>query len=120
MNQLRIWMHTASVEEREALADLAGTTVGTLNQIAGGYRTGGVAAVRSGLARKLEKAAIVLNKRNKALPMLLRTDLSPECRECEFAQKCLGDKAVLSGFDVIEETPGGGIFEEAQMSIPGV
>lgn len=119
MNQLRIWMHTASVEEREALAELADTTVGTLNQIAGGYRTGGTAAVRAGLARKLERAAIVLNKRNKALPMLLRTDLSPECRECEFAQKCLGDKAALSGFDVIEETPGEGISGGEQLSTPG-
>lgn len=103
MNQLRMWMQAASQEEKSALADLAGTTIGTLNQIAGGYRTGGEAIVRSGLARKLEKAAAVLNKRNKLLPALLRTDLSPECRECEFAQRCLGDKAIMSGFTVIEE-----------------
>lgn len=97
-------MHQATPEEREALADLASTTVGTLNQIAGGYRTGGEAIVRSGLARKLEKAAGVLNKRNKNLPQLLRTDLSPECRECEFAQKCLGERSILSGFNVIQES----------------
>lgn len=118
MNQLRLWMQSANPDEREALAELAGTTVGTLNQIAGGYRTGGAASVRSGLARKLEKAAIVLNKRNKELPLMLRTDLSPECRECEFAQKCLGDKAALSGFDVIVEKPGEG--NSAQQILPGV
>jgi hypothetical protein len=96
-------MQAASQDEKAALADLANTTVGTLNQIAGGYRTGGEAVIRAGLARKLEKAAQVLNRRNKSLPTLLRTDLSPECRECEFAQRCLGDKAIMSGFNVIEE-----------------
>ena len=94
-------MQAASIEEKYALADLAGTSLGTLNQIAGGYRTGGEAIVRAGMARKLETAAKVLNKRNRALPGLLRTDLSPECRECDFAQKCLGDKAAASGFNVI-------------------
>lgn len=102
MNHLRLWMQSASSDEKAALADLAGTTVGTLNQIAGGYRTNGEAAIRAGLARKLEKAALVLNKRNKALPQLLRTDLSPECRECDFAQKCLGEKASMSGFVVLD------------------
>ena len=104
MNQLRIWMTAASQDEKAALADLADTSVGTLNQIAGGYRSNGEAVVRAGLARKLEKAASVLNKRNKMLPVLLRTDLSPECRECDFAQRCLGDKAATSGFDVISTT----------------
>lgn len=103
MNQLRLWMQAASQDEKAALADLANTTVGTLNQIAGGYRTNGEAVIRAGLARKLEKAAQVLNRRNKSLPNLLRTDLSPECRECEFAQRCLGDKAIMSGFNVIEQ-----------------
>lgn len=96
-------MNQSTPEEREALADLAGTTVGTLNQIAGGYRTQGEAVVRSGLARKLEKASEILNKRNRNLPKILRTDLSPECRECEFAQKCLGDKSNLSGFSVLQD-----------------
>lgn len=101
MNQLKIWMIAATQDEKHALADLAGTSLGMLNQIAGGYRTKGAATVRAGLARRLEKAAAVLNKRNRSLPTMLRTDLSPECRECEFAQRCLGDKAIMSGFDVI-------------------
>ena len=120
MNQLRIWMQQASPEEREVLASLADTTVGTLNQIAGGYRTNGAAVVRAGLARKLEIAAKVLNRRNKELPLIVRTDLSPECRECDFAQKCLGEKAALSGFDVIEENTGEGNFDNGQLPIPGV
>lgn len=102
MNQLRIWMHSASLEERQALAELAGTSVGTLNQIAGGYRTNGEAIVRAGLARKLEQAAAVLNKRNSALPPLNRTDLSPECRECDFAIRCMS-AAAKSGFKTVHQ-----------------
>ena len=101
MNQLKVWMLAATQDEKAALADLAGTTVGTLSQISGGYRSGGEANVRSGMARKLENAAKVLNKRNLALPALLRTDLSHECRGCDFAQKCLGDRAAASGFNVV-------------------
>lgn len=103
MNQLKMWMAEASPAEKAALAELADTTLGSLHQIAGGYRTGGPASVRAGLARKLERAAFLLSKSNKNLPQLLRTDLSSECRECEFAQRCLGKKAVTSGFDVITE-----------------
>jgi len=97
-------MDTAGREEIAALAELAGTSVGTLNQIAGGYRTKGEANVRSGLAYRLENAATILNKRNKQLPRLLRTDLSPECRGCDFAQRCLKEKAAASGFNVIAES----------------
>jgi len=103
MNQLKLWLNAATREEKLALASLAGTTVGTLNQVAGGYRNGGDASVRSGLARKLESAAIALNKRNGTLPTLLRTDLSTECRECDFAKKCLGERAAASGFNTLPE-----------------
>ena len=96
MNALRVWMSAASPEEKAALAELAGTTVGTLSQIAGGYRSKGIANVRARLARRLELAATLLRKSNAALPDLFRTDLSAECRECEFAQKCLGPKADFS------------------------
>jgi len=101
VNQLREWMQHASSAEKKQLAELAGTTLGTLHQIAGGYRNNGSAATRPALARRIELACTLLNKRNKHLPLVLRTDLAPECRECEFAQKCLGQKALASGFDII-------------------
>ena len=103
MNQLKVWMQAATQAEKAALADLAGTSVQMLSQIAGGYRRGGEANVRSGLAIRLEQAAKALNRRNDALPELFRTDLSPECRGCDFAQRCLKDKAALSGFNVMED-----------------
>lgn len=100
-NQMSVWMETADVEEQKQLALLAGTTVGTLQQIAGSYRTSGVATVRSGLAGRLERAADTLRRKNKNLPPLVRTDLSPECRECEFAQRCLKAAAVASDFSIV-------------------
>lgn len=101
MNSLRRWMDVASTKEVRELAELAGTTYGTLHQIAGGYRTKGAAKVRAGLARRIELAAQELRKRNSGLPDIVRTDLSLECRECEFAQKCLGGRAVASDFDPV-------------------
>lgn len=103
MNQMQAWMDEASVEEREALAEMAGTTVGTLRQIAGSYRYNGQPSVRSGLARRIEIAADALRRKNKNLPRVVRTDLSPECRECEFAQKCLGAAAIASDFTPVTE-----------------
>lgn len=109
MNQLRKWMRAATPQEREQLAALADTTMGTLHQISGAYRSGGKPSVRAGLARRLELAAEQLRKTNRNLPVLVRTDLSPECAECEFAQKCLGQKAVASDFPfIVEGDPGVG------------
>lgn len=105
MNKLKQWMTAATQQQKIALADLAGTTVPMLSQIAGGYRRADrEAAVRSGLAIRLEQAAKAINKGDTVLPELLRTDLSPECRGCDFARKCLGEKIDKSGFNVVIES----------------
>jgi hypothetical protein len=96
-------MQAATKDEHNRLADLAGTTVGTLHQIAGSYRNDGVPTVRSGLAGRLQSATANLRKKNKTLPVVLRTDLSPECRECEFAQRCLGTLAVAGEFQSMSD-----------------
>lgn len=102
MNQLRVWMDAASTNERRQLAELAGTTLGTLHQIAGSYRNkGGLPTVRAGLAVRLEHAAGRLRKINRNLPVLVRTDLSADCRGCDFARHCLGDKAIMSDFPIM-------------------
>lgn len=98
MNQMRVWMQAASANEQSRLAEMAGTTIGTLQQIAGSYRNQGQPTVRSGLAGRIQGAARGLRLKNKALPMLLRTDLSPECRECEYAQRCLKSAAITGEF----------------------
>lgn len=103
MNQLKAFLAAATTEEKAALAKLSETTVGTLHQVAGGYRKGGAAVVRSGLAMRIEAAAAQLRKKNRSLPELFRTDLSPECRECDFAKRCLGNKTAGGDFSVLTE-----------------
>lgn len=107
MNQLRKWMRVATPEERQELANRAGTTIGNLHQISGSYRSDGRPQIRSGLAIRIEQAARQMRKANKALPDVVRTDLSPECAACEFAQKCLGNRAVESDFSALVDSEGG-------------
>ena len=99
MNQMRVWMQAASQNEQIKLAQLSGTTIGTLQQIAGSYRNGGNPTVRSGLAGRIQVAATELRRKNKNLPVVLRTDLSPECRDCEYAQRCLKSAAIAGEFN---------------------
>jgi len=88
-NVMQKWMDAATPKQREQLAKLAGTTLGTLRQIAGGYRTGGKLQVGPELARSLEIASRKVNRSTpEAMAILLRTDLCPACGRCEFAKKC--------------------------------
>lgn len=103
MNQLKTWFASASQSEKNALAEGSGTSLGMLYQLAGGYRSGGEASVRAGLARRLEHVAAELKKKNPKLPELWRIDIAPECRGCDFALKCMGRKAVALDFDVIKD-----------------
>lgn len=103
VNQLRVFLSAATTAEKAELAERSGTTLGTLNQVAGGYRRGGQAVVRAGLAMRIEAAAAELRKRNRSLPELYRTDLSPECRGCDFAQRCLGNKTAGGDFAVLPD-----------------
>lgn len=101
INQMRAFLHAASTEEIAEVATLAGTTPGTLNQIAGSYRTEGKPQVRSGLAGRIQNAVGKVRLKNKSLPTVLKTDLSSECRECEYAQRCLKDTVVKGEFNVV-------------------
>ncbi len=103
MNQMKLWIQVADTGELAKLALLSGTTVGTIQQIAGSYRTDGEPTVRSGLAGRIANASDMLRRSNKKLPRIVRTDLSPECRECEYAQRCLKQAAVASDFGIVTE-----------------
>lgn len=101
MNQMRLWLRAATPDERKALAELSGTTVGSLNQIAGSYRNKDqMPSVKAGFAGLIAKAAQALRKNNKALPELTRTDLSPDCRDCEYAKRCAGQNVIVSEFKI--------------------
>lgn len=86
MNALRRWMDQADGREKLTLAELANTTIGTLYQIAGGYRTQGKARVSPDLAARLELGTRMLAR--KGLKPIKRIELSPVCAACEFARRC--------------------------------
>lgn len=87
-NDLRAWMSSASPAEKEKLAVLAKTTLGTLRQAAGAYRTGGVLRVEPDLARRIELATAKMAR--DGLPALRRERLALACAHCEFAKACRG------------------------------
>lgn len=103
MNSMRKFLRAASQDEVARVAELAQTTVGTLNQIAGSYRTSGNPQVRSGLAGRIQSAVAEVRRTNKALPVVLKTDLAPECRDCEYARKCLKGVELAGDFNVVVE-----------------
>ena len=79
---LKEWMRISTPEEKEHLADTAGTTVGYLRQAAGGYRD---YSMKAGLAQRIEIAARALRLFNPALPELKQTDLCADCSACKYA-----------------------------------
>lgn len=99
---LTLWLAEATADERQQLAELAGTGVNYLSQLSGGHRN-----ASPELARELERAAAAIRKQRSPkaralLPVLLRTDMNVACRGCEFAEKCLGKAVVASEFRVID------------------
>lgn len=83
-NVLKKWMATATPAERARLAASAKTTIGTLKQVAGGYRTEGKPSTTPELARRVELASVRLVR--DGLPVLKREDLCQACGKCEYAK----------------------------------
>lgn len=83
-NKMREWLEQATREELDKLARYAKTTVGTIRQIAGGYRTEGEARTIPELARSIELASVKLAR--DGLPVILRDDLCPACAKCEYCK----------------------------------
>lgn len=81
-NALRTWLDQATKPQAERLAKLSKTSLGTLRQIAGGYRTDGEARTTPEMARNIELASA----RISALPLIPREALCPACAQCEFSK----------------------------------
>lgn len=81
---MKTWMRAASAEEKRRLADLAETTLGTLFQIAGSYRTKGEPHVEPALAARIEAGTKHLAR--KGLKPVHRTQLSPVCAACSYVK----------------------------------
>lgn len=95
---MRQWMAAATVEEQELLAQRVGTSRAVLYQLAGGYRN---ASAERAQAIERETKAMALASGGR-LPVVYRTDLCEACRACDFAQRCLGERAVISEFPIVD------------------
>ncbi len=96
---LRHWMRIADPHEQELLARRVGTTRGMLHQYAGGHRR--ASALTAG---KIEAETTLLNKASRGrLPIIYRTDLAEACLTCQYARKCLGARATVSEFPIVDE-----------------
>ena len=84
ITSMKAWMSAATVQEQELLAQKVGTTRGSLYQYAGGHRR--ASAERDQLAQKV----------------FTHTDLCDACLHCAYAQKCLGARAVVSEFPIVD------------------
>lgn len=96
---LRAWMTAAEPEEKILLASRVGTSIGYLRHVAEGRRRPSAA-----LGAKLETQTKIMSRVSGGrLPVVYRTDVVDVCRECEYARKCLGARAVVSDFPIITE-----------------
>lgn len=98
---LRAFLRASTPEEREALAAAAGTTLGQLNQLAGGHRS-----ASADLAGRLETGIALLRRTaatKKRLPEVVRTDLCAACRDCPYAAKVLKGRVITSEFPIHKE-----------------
>lgn len=95
---MRAWMAAATPDEQTTLAKRVGTSRGMLYQYAGGHRQASAA-----VGAAIERETRLMHKASKGrLPIVYRTDIVPACRACEFAQKCLGERAVVSEFPIVD------------------
>lgn len=100
ISPMRAWMAAATPDEQQLLAKRAGTTRAHLYQLAGGHRQ-----ASSAMAGRIEAATLQMHKASKGrLPQVVRTDLCEACRACQYAAKCLGERAVVSEFPIVSGT----------------
>lgn len=100
MNIFKLWMRAATPEEQELMAEAIGTTRAMLYQYSSPESTGKYPDATRGAA--IERAAARMHRASLGrLPLVYRTDLVEACRQCEFAQKCLGSRAVRADFPVV-------------------
>jgi hypothetical protein len=84
-NEMRRWIAAASKEELDLLAEKASTTVGTLRQMAGGYRSGGKAIATASLAYSIELAT--KDMAHVGLDPVMRGDLCSACAGCDIYRR---------------------------------
>lgn len=110
LSPLKVWMAAATADEQKLLAERVGTTVGMLRQYSGGHRQ-----CSAETAGKIEAVTATMHKASKGrLPKIVRTDICQACRACQYAAKCLGERAVVSEFPIVS----GEMVDDVQMELP--
>lgn len=95
---MKAWMAAATVDEQVALANRTGTSRGMLYQWASGNRQ-----ASAEMAGRIESATAEMHKLSKGrLPKIYRTDLCVACSGCQYAGRCLGARAVVSEFPIVD------------------
>lgn len=94
---MKAWMLAATAQEQELLAEKVGTSRQMLYQWSGNFRQ-----ASAEMAGKIEAATIEMHRASKGrLPKVVRTDMCDACRQCPYAQKALGSRAVTSEFPIL-------------------
>lgn len=98
MNALEHFRSKATAAEKQALADACGTSYSYLwFHLAKGRREPDAL-----LSAKIEAATTLMSRQSDGrLPVVYRTELNSACRACQFARRCLGDKAIAAEFPII-------------------
>ena len=98
LTALKSWMRQATPAERSQMAERAGTSVAYLHHLAAGEETNYKREPKPALAAAIERETKLMAKASKGrLPIVYRTDLVTACRQCEFAQRCLGQDVIVRG-----------------------
>lgn len=101
---LKAWMYAATPDEQTQLAERAGTTRQYLYMLSANEQARYRREAKPELAAAIERETSAMHKASKGrLPVVYRTDLVKACRDCPFAQRCLGEKATASHFPIVNE-----------------
>lgn len=101
---MRAWLKAATVDERETLARRANTSAQYLAHLAVNDDKRYKREPKIALAAAIERETKAMAKASKGrLPVVLRTDLVEGCRQCEYARRCLGERAIASEFPIVTE-----------------
>lgn len=104
MNIFKQWMRAATAEEQLLLASELGTSRAYLYHWAADESTSYRREPKPEQAAAIERITARMHKAsNGRLPRVYRTDLVEACRQCEFAQKCLGAAAVRADFPIVTQ-----------------
>jgi hypothetical protein len=101
---MKAWLNQATAAERALLAQNTGTSAAYLSHLAVNDDKLYKREPKPALAAAIERETKAMAKASRGrLPIVYRTDLVTACRECEYAKKCLGEKATASHFPIVTD-----------------